>query len=166
MNIDDTLAERGTRYGVFTGHARITQDIKRAMMQGNWAKLADDQREALEMVAHKVGRILNGDPDYHDSWHDIVGYVKLVADRLLCAPAPATALAPVLADMDGDIPDPPSRIVSALEGHGLDDMSDMPDFISWLAKACVWCRMRGITTKEEFTRRGWTFEQEWLEFIK
>jgi hypothetical protein len=39
-------------------------------------------REALEMVAHKIGRILNGDPKYHDSWHDIIGYTKLVADRL------------------------------------------------------------------------------------
>ena len=28
-------------------------------------------------------RIVNGDPHYHDSWHDIVGYAKLVADRLV-----------------------------------------------------------------------------------
>ena len=27
-------------------------------------------------------RILNGDPNYHDSWHDIIGYTKLVADEL------------------------------------------------------------------------------------
>ena len=80
--IENTLKERGARYGVFVGHAKITQDIKRAMYQGNWSKLSDDQKEALEMVAHKIGRILNGDPDYHDSWHDIVGYTKLVADRL------------------------------------------------------------------------------------
>lgn len=82
MDIDQTLSERGDRYGDFVTHAKITQDIKRAMTQGNWVSLADDQREALEMLAHKVGRILNGDPDYHDSWHDIVGYTKLVADRL------------------------------------------------------------------------------------
>ena len=81
-DIDATLAERGSRHGVFATHAKITQDIKRAMYQGNWAKLADDQRECLEMLAHKISRILNGDPDYHDSWHDIVGYAKLVADRL------------------------------------------------------------------------------------
>jgi hypothetical protein len=81
-DIDATLAERGSRYGNFAEHSRITQDIKRAMQQGNWRRLADDQKECLEMIAHKVGRILNGDPDYHDSWHDIVGYTKLVADRL------------------------------------------------------------------------------------
>jgi histidinol phosphatase-like PHP family hydrolase len=83
MDIVETLTERGNRYGQFTEHARITQAIKHAMMDSpNWATMADDQREALEMLAHKVGRILNGDPDYHDSWHDIIGYTKLVADRL------------------------------------------------------------------------------------
>jgi hypothetical protein len=78
-----TLAERGNRYGAFHGHARITQNIKRAMVDSpNWPDLTDSQREALEMVAHKIGRILNGDPNYHDSWHDIIGYTKLVADEL------------------------------------------------------------------------------------
>lgn len=83
-SIDATLAERGARYGSFTEHARITQAMKAAMVDSpNWKALAPDQKEALEMIAHKAGRILNGDPDYHDSWHDIVGYTKLVADRLL-----------------------------------------------------------------------------------
>lgn len=82
-SIDTTLANRGNRYGAFDGHARITQSIKRAMQDSpNWSKLTDDKRESLEMVAHKIGRILNGDPEYHDSWHDIIGYTKLVADKL------------------------------------------------------------------------------------
>ena len=82
--IHDTLNARGARYGVFSEHARITQALKAAMIDSpNWPKLAPDQRECLEMIAHKAGRILNGDPDYHDSWHDIVGYTTLVADRLL-----------------------------------------------------------------------------------
>jgi hypothetical protein len=42
----------------------------------------DSQWEALEMIAHKIGRIVNGDPDYADSWIDIAGYAKLVADEL------------------------------------------------------------------------------------
>ena len=84
MNIEETLNERGTRYGDFGEHARITQNIKRAMADSpNWSKLRDDQKESLEMLAHKIGRILNGDPNYHDSWHDIIGYTKLVADRLV-----------------------------------------------------------------------------------
>ena len=87
-NIDATLAERGSRYGSFTGHAHVTQSIKAAMVHGkNWYSLDADQKEALEMVAHKIGRILNGDPNYIDSWHDIIGYTKLVEDRLIAAEA-------------------------------------------------------------------------------
>ena len=82
-NIDATLAERGSRYGRFVTHAKITQEIKTAMAKSpNWNTLACDQREALEMVAHKIGRILNGDPDYLDSWVDIEGYTRLVTKRL------------------------------------------------------------------------------------
>ena len=78
-----TLVARGSRYGDFKEHARVTQNIKRAMQDSpNWSKLSDDKKEALEMLAHKAGRILNGDPEYQDSWVDICGYSKLVADRL------------------------------------------------------------------------------------
>ena len=81
--IEDTLSQRGARYGDFCEHARITQNLKRAMGDSpNWLDLSDDKREALDMIAHKIGRILNGDPNYHDSWHDIEGYAKLVADKL------------------------------------------------------------------------------------
>ncbi len=83
MSIQAVLADRGSRYGEFTDHARITQAIKRAMADSpNWSSLPDDMREALEMIAHKAGRILNGDPLYLDSWVDIVGYTQLVVNRL------------------------------------------------------------------------------------
>lgn len=84
-NITQTLTDRGTHYGPFVGHAEVTQRLKRVMAE-ELAKrgkpLADDQWEALEMIAHKIGRIINGDPDYDDSWVDIAGYAKLVSDRL------------------------------------------------------------------------------------
>jgi hypothetical protein len=44
--------------------------------------LDNDQIEALEMIFSKLARILNGDPNYADSWIDIAGYATLVADRL------------------------------------------------------------------------------------
>lgn len=85
MNVDETLKERGTKYGVsFAVQCGVSQKIKAAMQTGvNWPKLTDDKREALEMIATKISRILNGDPEYHDSWHDISGYAKLVADELV-----------------------------------------------------------------------------------
>lgn len=81
-DIVNTLTERGERYGKFVDHARIAQNIKAVMAEGKWFDLATDQKEALEMIAHKIARILNGDPNYADSWHDIAGYAKLVEDRL------------------------------------------------------------------------------------
>lgn len=82
-SIDDVLDQRGERYGRFDSHAAITQELKAVMRRHiGWAKLSDDQKEALEMCAHKTGRILNGDPNYADSWIDLSGYPKLVADRL------------------------------------------------------------------------------------
>jgi hypothetical protein len=80
-DITTTLEERGKRYGKFTGHARITQELKQLISQHS-PSMAPDQQEALDMICHKIGRILNGDPDYADSWHDIAGYAQLVADRL------------------------------------------------------------------------------------
>ena len=85
-DVDKTLAERGSRYGKFKDHAKITQQLKRAIFRHmntvSKVDLAADQVEALEMICHKIGRIVNGDPDYADSWIDIAGYAKLVADRL------------------------------------------------------------------------------------
>jgi hypothetical protein len=83
MEIDQILEERGSRYGDFGSQAIITQNIKAAMRHSpNWAKLPNDMKEALEMMALKVGRILNGDPTWLDSWTDAVGYAQLVVDRL------------------------------------------------------------------------------------
>ena len=83
-SIDSTLAERGNRYGNFIDHAEITQAVKDAMKNStNWSILTPDMVEALEMVAHKIGRILNGDPNYIDSWTDIIGYTRLVEKRLI-----------------------------------------------------------------------------------
>jgi hypothetical protein len=85
MNIEHTLTERGKRYGTFKGHAEISQGLKDLItiaIEERDTQLECDQAEALEMICHKIARILNGDPNYADSWHDIAGYAQLVADRL------------------------------------------------------------------------------------
>lgn len=83
--VDAILEERGSRYGEFITHAAITQMLKGVVTKNLWERgkvLKPDQQEALDMIFHKIGRIVNGDPDYADSWIDIAGYAKLVADRL------------------------------------------------------------------------------------
>ena len=81
--IDATVEKRGNRYGAFKDGADIMQELKSVMRSTrNWSNLTPSQREALEMIQHKVGRILNGDPNYTDSWHDIKGYAHLIEEEL------------------------------------------------------------------------------------
>jgi hypothetical protein len=85
QGVDAILNERGKRYGNFLDHARVTQRLKNVAHQfaSEHNKRFDvDQAEALDMIFHKIGRVLNGDPNYADNWLDIAGYAKLVADRL------------------------------------------------------------------------------------
>ncbi|HGJ5456738.1 TPA: DUF6378 domain-containing protein [Pseudomonas aeruginosa] len=82
-SIDQTLSERGSRYGSFMDHARIAQRLQDVMREEKgWYALQHDQRQALTVIADKIARMLNGKPDYRDNWHDIVGYAKLVDDRM------------------------------------------------------------------------------------
>lgn len=92
-DIDATLAERGARYGEFKDHAVIAQDLQDAMRKApGWVRLAPDQKQALSVIADKVARMLNGDPNYVDNWHDIIGYSKLIEKRLLEEAAASVAM--------------------------------------------------------------------------
>ena len=84
QSITEILTERGSRYGSFDGHAKITQALKRnfSIYSVNYCKLTPSMQEAIDMIFHKLGRIGNGDPTYLDSWIDIVGYAQLVVDEL------------------------------------------------------------------------------------
>ena len=94
-NLEETLQERGKRYGKFVDHAAITQELKDLIkfhVAIRMTVLAADQKEALDMICHKIGRIVCGDPNYADSWHDIAGYAKLVEDRLVAQPDDSPSL--------------------------------------------------------------------------
>ena len=85
VGADETINERAVDYGKFRDGAALMQGMKRLVADHARAHdktFADDQWEALEMILHKIGRIVNGNPDKVDHWTDIAGYAKLVADRL------------------------------------------------------------------------------------
>ena len=83
MSITDTLAERGARYGDFSDHAKCSQSLQDTLRcEIGWQRLNDVQRQALTVICDKIARIMTGDPNYDDNWHDIQGYAKLVEDRL------------------------------------------------------------------------------------
>lgn len=77
------ITERGSRYGKFKYGADIMQSLKDTMRDvDGWNTLTASQKEALDMIQHKIGRILNGDPTYDDSWKDIAGYATLIVNEL------------------------------------------------------------------------------------
>lgn len=80
---EQLITERGIRYGKFKDGAEIMQELKDVMRKvDGWHNLTPSQREALDMIQHKIGRVLNGDPTYDDSWKDIAGYATLIVNEL------------------------------------------------------------------------------------
>ena len=85
QTIEATLEERQAQYGCFEDVARTTGKIMEALSEVRVNGLNDlpyPHRMALYMIASKMARIVNGDFDYRDNWHDIGGYSKLIEDLL------------------------------------------------------------------------------------
>ena len=81
--VDATLDARETVYGNFAVTARVSMAIKEAFASGpRWEDLSPVQKHALDMVATKLGRVLSGDVNHLDSWHDAIGYLRLVEKDL------------------------------------------------------------------------------------
>lgn len=81
-SVDAILAERQKTHGDYTVHSGITYMLKQVMRsQSSFPRLTPDMQETLDMTAHKIGRILAGNPNEPDHWDDISGYAKLTADR-------------------------------------------------------------------------------------
>lgn len=82
-DIEKILAERAKTHGDYTEHAECTQEIMAVLAKHRrFAGLAADQKETLHMIAHKMGRVVTGNPDVADHWDDIAGYAKLSGDRV------------------------------------------------------------------------------------
>jgi hypothetical protein len=85
IGVDKVLDARADQYGSFMQGADIAVRIKGIMHNAIARKdmhLYPDQLLALDMIAVKISRIVNGNASHRDSWLDIAGYAKLVADRL------------------------------------------------------------------------------------
>jgi hypothetical protein len=79
-NVGEVIANRQGTHGVFKETSVTIQNIKDEMRRSpNWLMMKEYHREALDMLAHKIGRILHGDPDFCDHWDDIAGYAQRVS---------------------------------------------------------------------------------------
>ena len=78
---DPLLVTRQSTHGDFAQNARISQRLKDIMVsEKDFNLLADVHREALDMIALKLSRILSGQANYADHWRDLSGYSLLAME--------------------------------------------------------------------------------------
>ena len=72
------VPNRDRQHGGLEAVGIVSQQIKSSMRESvNWASLAlhPAGKEALDMIAHKIARVLSGsDPHDFQHWEDIAGY--------------------------------------------------------------------------------------------
>lgn len=80
MAIESTLKARGKTHGKFRDNGMVMQAMKVAMRTYGvkWNDMPPYQREAAEMILHKLGRAVTGNHNEPEHWHDIAGYATLV----------------------------------------------------------------------------------------
>jgi len=76
------LKEREKTHGEFVSNAEHYITITNALYLASHSLLAPYHRLALDMIALKLSRILNGNPNEIDHWKDIAGYATLVVEKL------------------------------------------------------------------------------------
>ena len=78
-DVTETLGQRENRYGDYSKVAGTAQFLKEVIRHGDsWHDMEPYMQESLDLICNKIARIVNGDPFYDDSWHDVGGYAKLV----------------------------------------------------------------------------------------
>jgi hypothetical protein len=75
------LSERASTHGDFAQNAHYSQEMKQLFREAH-ENLSIVQREALDMIAAKICRILSGNANEPDHWLDIEGYARLARQRL------------------------------------------------------------------------------------
>jgi len=78
VDINTVLDERGKTHGDFVAQATISQEIKDSLKTGaQYHRMTSAQREVVDMIAHKLSRLVSGNPDFDDHMVDIIGYANL-----------------------------------------------------------------------------------------
>lgn len=80
MTPQDLIAEREKTHGSFADNARVSQAIKDTLRTGaRWQSLSTKEREAADMIAAKLARLVNG-AGTPDNMADIAGYATLAGE--------------------------------------------------------------------------------------
>jgi len=102
-DIRETLNARQKTHGTFAQHSDVAQRLKAVMQTApNAGQLSNVQREALEMIQHKIARMLCGDTMYLDNVRDILGYAQLMLDDMLLKEGATDAQTRRIKQVDGE----------------------------------------------------------------
>jgi hypothetical protein len=81
---NEVLNQRETTHGDYADNAHTAQMLKDCIRRGkNYDRLSAMQKESLDLIATKMGRILAGNPNEPDHWRDLGNYAHLVEHRLV-----------------------------------------------------------------------------------
>jgi len=76
------LQERGSTHGDFTDNAWIAQQLKTIIYSGrHYDKRTPVEKEAIDMICHKLARWVSAENYHNDNAVDIAGYATLVTER-------------------------------------------------------------------------------------
>lgn len=75
--IANTLKARESTHGDFQNNAACAQELKAIVKNHVLCALTRVQAEALDNICQKIARIITGNPNHADNWHDIAGYATL-----------------------------------------------------------------------------------------
>ena len=82
-DVNSTLSAREQTHGSFIDNGEVMQELKKTCRSGaRYHRLSNPQKEAVDMICHKLGRIVCGNSNFTDHWHDIAGYATLVENIL------------------------------------------------------------------------------------
>jgi hypothetical protein len=81
MDVGNTINARQHTHGDFKLNAGASQALKRMVKHHTCVDLTSVQQEALDNICQKMARIITGNPNHADNWHDIAGYATQAERR-------------------------------------------------------------------------------------
>ena len=83
MNVIETIKARHATHGNYADQSRLFVSLTEVLLNDpGWQMLSDEQKLAMMMFCVKMSRIMSGNPNVADHWHDIAGYAALVENKI------------------------------------------------------------------------------------
>lgn len=79
----EVLDERKKTHGDFTDNAYMAQALKTIIRAGKYYGIRTEvEKEAIDMICHKLARAVSAEYYHQDNYVDIAGYATLVVERV------------------------------------------------------------------------------------